>query len=489
MNAVSCRRLLAGAGAAGLGAAALAACGDNKKSGDKEDRGDGVNDSADVIVVGAGLSGLCAARELVRQGKKSLVLEARERVGGRMVRKSVIEDGWIDLGGQWIGPTHVGVLELADSLGVKHFDFYNKGRTTVDYGGTVSTIEDSFPPANPLPQVSPTDVAEANRVWEEFQAMSRAVDADRPWMSAGAAELDAQTVSAWLATATQSEFARFSLKHRILNDLGGDPDAASMLFALDAYAAGPDDEDPERWLFEGGAGQIPELLAKELGDIIRLGQPVTRIDQDASAVTVTTSAGEYRAAYAIVATPPYLAGAIDYNPPMPAQRLQFTQRAPMGSIIKFAAVYPTAWWRSKGLSGATVSDQPILATGDSSPPSGKPGILTGFASGPDAVRLTGTSEEERKKVVLTAFVAYFGVDAASPAEFSEMNWPAEKWTGGAYNAILAPNTLMTYGPAIAEPVGRIHWAGAESSLSRWTGYFEGAVQAGKSAAGAVIKRL
>ena len=484
MSTPNRRSFLAGAASVGLTATALAAC-----TAKAEKKNAGAAGAADVIVVGAGLSGLCAARELVRQGKKTLVLEARDRVGGRMVRKSVIDDGWIDLGGQWIGPTHVGVLALAESLGVKHFDFYTQGRTVVDYKGTLSTIDGPFPPSTALPTGWHTDVAEANRVWQQFHDLAATIDVDRPWTGPGAAALDAQTVSTWLATATTSEFARFAVKHRMLNDLGGDPDAASMLFALDAYSAGPDDEEPEKWLFDGGAGQIPERLAQELGDRILLQRTVFRIAQDTDTVTVSTGNGDFSANFVIVATPPYLAGAIDYSPPLPARRIQFTQRAPMGSVIKFAAIYPTAWWRAKGLNGATVSDRTVLATGDSSPPGGKPGILTGFVSGPAAVRLTDQPEDARKKVVLSDFTAYFGDEAANPAQFVEMNWPGEQWTGGAYNAILAPGTLTTYGPAIAEPVGRIHWAGTEASLSKWTGYFEGAVQAGNAAAAAVIKRF
>ena len=445
--------------------------------------------AADVIVVGAGLSGLCAARELVRQGKTTLVLEARDRVGGRMVRKSVMEGGWIDLGGQWIGPTHLGVLALAESLGIGHVDFYTQGRTVVDYNGTRSTIDGPFPPTTPLPSVSSDDVAEAKRVWQQFHTLAASIDVDRPWTSPGAAALDAQTVSTWLATATTSEFARFAVTHRMLNDLGGDPDAASMLFALDAYSAGPDDEEPEKWIFEGGAGQIPERLAEELGDRIQLQRPVFRIAQDADTVTVSTGSEDLSADYVIVAVPPYLAGAIDYSPPLPARRIQFTQRAPMGSVIKFAAIYPTAWWRAQGLNGKAVSDRTVLATGDSSPPEGKPGILTAFVSGPAAIRLTDQSEDARKALVLSDLTAYFGDEAANPGQFIEMNWPGEPWTGGAYNVVLAPSTLTTYGPAIAEPVGRIHWAGTDASLSKWTGYFEGAVQAGNAAAQAVIERF
>jgi monoamine oxidase len=475
--ALSRRNVVIGAAGIGLAAAAagaLAAC-----ARDTDVR------KADVIVVGAGLSGLCSARELVRHGKDTLVLEARNRVGGRMVRKSVIEGGWIDLGGQWIGPTQSNILALAESLGIKHFDSYEKGRTVVNYGGAVSTIDGSFPPTDALPSASSADVAEADRVWAQFRSLAATVNVERPWLTPDAPVLDAQTVTSWLATATGSEFARFSVNYWVLNQEGADPGATSMLFALSSYAAGPEGEQPEQSLFEGAAGQIPERLAAELGDRIILERPVFRIEQDAGGVTVTTGDGDYRADFVIVAIPPYLAGAIDYSPPLPARRNQFTQRAPMGAVIKYAAVYPTAWWRAKGLSGASASDRTVVLTADSSPPGGKPGILTGFVVGPAAIRLLDQPDDARQRIVISDLVTYFGDEAMHPGQFIEMNWPGEKWTGGAYNAVLAPNTLTTYGPAMAESVGRIHWAGSEVS-PKWTGYFEGAVQAGHAAAHAVL---
>ena len=442
-------------------------------------------ETADVIVIGAGLSGLSAARELVRQGKDVVVLEARDRVGGRMVRKSVAGGGWIDLGGQWIGPTQANILALAESLGIKHFDSYATGRTVVNYEGALSTIDGFFPPEAPFASVSADEVAEADRVWALFRSLAATANVERPWLTSDAAHLDAQTVTGWLSTATSSEFARFCVSYWVLNQEGADPSATSMLFAVASYASGPDEDQPEQSLFDGAAGLIPERLAQELGDRIRLEQPVVRIAHDAEGVTVSTADRDYRAHFVIVATPPYLAGAIDYSPPLPARRMQFTQRAPMGSVLKYAAVYPTAWWRAAGLSGTTVSDGNVLLTADSSPPNGKPGILTGFVIGPAAIRFADQPVDVRKQLTLSDLVAYFGEEARHPTEFVEMNWPGEKWTGGAYNAVLAPGTLTNYGPAMSEPVGRIHWAGSEMS-AKWTGYFEGAVLAGYDAAHAVL---
>jgi monoamine oxidase len=475
------RNVLAGAAGIGLTAAsvALTAC---------LPADDVAVSEADVIVIGAGLSGLCAARELDREGKDTLVLEARDRVGGRMIRKSVTGNGWIDLGGQWIGHTQSNILAVAGSLGINHFDSYATGRTVVNYKGFPSSIDGVFPPTDALPAVSSDEVAEANRVWNRFRALAATVNVEHPWLTDDAATLDAHTVTSWLATATTSEFARFCVEYWVLNQEGGDPAATSMLFSVASLAAGPDEEEPEQWLFDGAAGQIPERLADELGDRIRLEQPVYRIEQDSRGVTVATNDCEYRAHFVIAALPPYLAGAIDYSPPLPARRIQFTQRAPMGSTIKYAAIYPTAWWRDTGFNGTTVSDRTVALTADSSPLNGTPGILTGFVIGPTAVRLAEQPEEARRRTVLSDFRTYFGDQALQPVEFIEMNWPAEKWTGGAYNAVLAPNTLTTYAPGMGAPVGRIHWAGTEMA-PKWTGYFEGAVQAGYAAAQAVLHAI
>ncbi len=477
---ISRRSVLAGAVVAGV-AAVAAGC---AKEASLSSTGSGYERSVDVVVVGAGLAGLSAATQLTGQGRSVVVLEARDRVGGRMIRQQVIEGGWIDLGGQWIGPTMTSILELAKSLNIGHFDFYTTGQSVLYYAGHRSTFTGPGP-VKPVPGVSAADLKAAGRVTEQIAKLSKTVNVDKPWLTPGAGALDSQSVARWAQDATPSVFAQWLVGFYTLVQQGVSPSEMSMLYQLFGNASGPQSEEPEKWLFDGGAGQIPPLLAAQLGDRIVLSQPVYQIDQDATGVTVTTPGGRYRANFVIVAVPPSLAGAIIYNPAMPAQRLQLTQRFPMGSVIKFAAIYPTAWWRKNGLSGQAVAQLPTLSTGDSSPPSGTPGILTSFFIGDPAVTYSAVTPDARKQVVLENLSTYFGGEAMSPAQFVEMDWLTEPWTGGAYNSFMGPGVLTAYGPAISEPVGRIHWAGTEVAR-RWNGFFEGAVNTGHAAAQAVL---
>jgi monoamine oxidase len=440
--------------------------------------------------VGAGLSGLCAASELAKRGVSCVVIEARDRVGGRMVRQPVIEDGWIDLGGQWVGPTQTAILEVVKSLGISTFDSYVEGSTVLYYAGARSVISGSLAPVNPLPAipgVTEGDLVAAQKLSDQLDQLATTVNIAQPWLTPNAAALDNQTVTNWLDANTSSAFAKFLVGSSVSGN-GDDPDEISMLFLLYENATSPQAEEPEKWLLHGAAGQIPPRLAAALGDRVILGQPVFEIAQGASGVTITTEGAIYSGQYAIVAVPPYLAGAISYQPAMPAMRLQLTQRYPMQTVIKNACIYPTAWWREEGVSGTALSQLPACLTADSSPPSGRPGILTSFFSGPGAVALETKSLAERRQTAISNLVTYFGPRAANPSQYIEANWPAEQWSGGAFNGFLGPGVLSTFGPALRAPVGRIHWAGTETA-TEWAGYFDGAVRAGQDAASEVMVRL
>jgi monoamine oxidase len=443
-------------------------------------------------VVGGGLSGLTAALRLVQKGISVVVLEADAHVGGRMLRQQTVDGAYLDLGGQWVGPTQERILALADELGVQRFPWYHEGETVFIFDGDSGLFDGAFPPfegeSPPLPAVA---VEDAESAWEMVEDLAASVPRDAPWETPGAMQLDAETIQTWMEAHAMGDFARFVIAQncRIGGSGAFEPSQASVLHLAWTQANAPQDEAPETDLFSGAAGQIPELLAARLGDAVRLNAPVWGIEQDAAGVRVHARAGVFDAQYAIVAIPPTLAGGIHYDPPLPSRRQQLTQRMPMGSLLKVHAIYPSAFWRQSGLSGVGTGNLPLAEfTADSSPPGGVPGILTSFIAGDAAVNAGLESPDERQQAVLADFVTYFGAEPAEPVQFIEKNWPANPRTGGAFTDFMAPGVWTSYGQALRSPVGRIHWAGTETA-DRWSGYFDGAVRAGENAAAGVLAQL
>ena len=446
--------------------------------------------SADVLVVGAGIAGLSAARQIVASNHSCIVLEANNRVGGRMVRQAVGEGGWIDLGGQWVGPTQTAILDLAGALGVSHFDSYVTGKNVSYYNGRLTTYLGAWldPAAMvTIPGVTPDDVAAMITLGKKLEELIGTVNAAKPWLTPGGRALDSMTLATWLEANAATPFAKFAFSSLIRSN-GNSPGDISMLFTAWGGALGPHVEEPEKWLFNGAAGQIPTKLAAALGERVVLNQPVYAIRQDKAGVQVSTPTATYTARYVIVAMPPAIAGHIEYTPAMPAERSQLTQRFPMQSVIKSACIYPNAWWREEGFSGGAIGELPTVQVADSSPPSRVPGILTSFTVGGDAIGAQKLTAAQRRAAVISDLVRYFGPKAAEPMQFVEANWPSDQWSGGAFCGFLGPGVLTTFGSAIREPVGRIYWAGTETA-TKWIGYFDGAVRSGQDAAASVLGLL
>jgi monoamine oxidase len=190
-----------------------------------------------------------------------------------------------------------------------------------------------------------------------------------------------------------------------------------------------------------------------------------------------------------VALSPSLTGRIDYSPPLPALRDQLTQRMPQGTVIKAMAVYAQPFWREQGLSGQAASMLgPVKSTFDNSPPEGTPGVLLGFVEGRHARELGQLGREERRQAVLDSFKRFFGAEAARAIEYLESPWTDDRWTRGCYAGYMTPGGWTSHGPALREPVGRIHWAGSETA-TRWIGFMDGAVSAGQRAAREILSRL
>jgi len=447
-----------------------------------------------VIVVGAGLAGLSAARQLAAGDRDVVVLEARDRVGGRTEGGRLADGTPIELGGQWIGPTQNRMYELVAELGLEHFRTYNDdGQLLVDLGGKQRRMGSH---RGALPRLGPLAIADLGQGLARFSRLANRVDLAEPWRSPDAERLDGQTFGTWirrnLRTPTGRAYFRVACEAVFAADAGD----LSLLHALFYAHSGTDfetllavDRGAQQDRIVGGSIRIAETLAAGLGDRVRLGEVVTGIEQTDTGVTVATRTGAVEGSHVIVTLPPTLAGRLDYAPLLPSWRDQLTQRLPAGSVMKVYAAYDEPFWRADGLNGQAASDRgPVKVTFDNSPPSGRPGVLMGFLEGNDARRCARMSEAERRAAVLACFARYFGDRALHPVEYVERDWMAEEFTRGCYGAHFTPGVWTAYGPALREPVGRIHWAGAECSPV-WNGYMEGAVRSGEDAARAVAATL
>ena len=448
-------------------------------------------DVADVIVVGAGYSGLAAAWSLAGNGRSVIVLEARDRVGGRAWTQKFVGGGFVDNGGQWIGPGMTRILALAQTTEVKTFPTFGEGNTIISYKGKRTEVGAIGSEGFTLP-VPDTDVHEFMSAIVALDQLAKEVPADAPWEAPRAAEWDNQTMASWMDANLKTDGAKFALRIVAGGYFSVEPSDLSLLHVLFYIAASGGVEGLEEssltWRFDGGAQEIPNRLAERLGDRIKLETPVRTIDQTGDSVVVETDHGRFSARRVIVALPPVLASRIQYLPSLPPSRDQYTQRAPMGSTIKCHAVYPTPFWRERGLNGQILSDHDLNVTYDNSPPSGTPGILVGFLEGEAARRWADRSAEDIQQMTLEVFVRHFGEHARIPTHFFHANWANEPWSRGCYCGIPTPGTWINYRDALRKPVGRLHWAGTETA-TKWVQYMEGAVRSGERAAAEVHSAL
>ena len=435
------------------------------------------------MVVGAGLAGLAAARDLTAAGRAVVVLEARDRVGGRVVNATTADGSVVELGGQWLGPTQDRALALAEDLGVALFPTYNEGQNLVSYRGRHRRYRGA------IPKLPPRVLASIGQAQLRLDRMARRVPLEEPWQAASADEWDGQTVESWLRRHVGAAGAREMLRLAVRAVFATEAADLSLLhFLFYSHAGGLLDRllnvagGAQESRVIGGSQVLAVELAGRLGDAVHLSCPVRRIVQDDDGVTVHADAVSVHADAAVVAVPPTLAGRIDYEPALPPWRDQLTQRMPMGSVIKSMAVYNEPFWRADGLTGQVTSDVgPVQLTFDNSPPAGKPGVLLSFVEGVHARELSRCSPTERRQATVACLTRHFGPRAESPSEFLELDWSAERWSSGCYGAHLPPGVLTQFGSALREPCGRIHWAGTETATV-WAGYMDGAVRSGEQVA-------
>ena len=447
-----------------------------------------------VIVVGAGLAGLSAARRLVASGREVVVLEARDRVGGR-VRGGELAGHPVEVGGTWLGEGHAMMYALVEELGLATFRTWNdSGSVLLELGGRQSRLA---PHKGATPRLNPFALADLAQGLLRFERMATKVDLEQPWATPGARRLDGQTFESWIRRNLRTSAGRAYFHTACEAVFAADACDLSLLHALFYARSNADfetllavDRGAQQDRVVGGSVRVAEGLAVWLGDRVRLGAVVRSVRHGADEVAVELRDGSrVTGERLVVAIPPMLAGRLEYDPPLPSWRDQLTQKLPAGSVVKAFAAYPTPFWRDEALNGQAASDRgPVKVTFDVSPPAPEVGMMLGFIEGGDARDWVRLSAQDRRRSFLDSLVRYFGPAAGNPIAYLEQDWTAEEFSRGCYGAHFAPGVWTAFGEALRPPVGRIHWAGAEYAV-HWNGYMEGAVRSGEATADEVLRAL
>jgi putrescine oxidase len=445
---------------------------------------------ADVVVVGAGIAGLSAAKALVDAGREIVVLEARDRVGGRVLN---IEIGGQanELGGQWIAPYQSRARAYLEELGIELFPSFRDGsHVYVDPAGTVHRYEGHDAPLG--------DAAERAFMAgdAELDRMAKELDPEQPWAHPRALEWDSITFEAWLQAEVADGLARDLLRSWLAGGFLTKPaHTFSLLQGLWVIAgAGGTYElfEPDQCLayrVVGGSQLLPLRLAEQLGDRVVLGAPVRGIRWSERGVEVDATGVLATGRAAVVAVPPNLTGGIRLEPAAPGWRMRLEQGISQGVVIKALAVYDHPFWREDGLSGQGFAPHLLVRElYDNSPPSGEPGVLLTFLAGENAEAASRLSPAARRAAVLDGFAEYVGGAAREAVEYHELDWSAEEWTRGAYCATFGVGGLTRFGEDLRRPIGPIHWACTDIAGVGHM-HMEGAIRSGEAAAGAVLAAL
>lgn len=444
----------------------------------------------DVVVIGAGAAGLTAANDLRRAGLSVAVLEARDRVGGRLWTDT-IEGAMLEIGGQWISPDQQALIDTVAELGLSTFSRYREGDSVyVGPDGAVTRFTgDVFP-------VAPDTAAEIERITADLDAMVAEIDPDRPWAHPKAAEWDTISWDAWLRSQTDDDEAVRNLAFATGSAMLTKPTHAfsllqSLLMAASAgsYSHLVDADFILDKRVVGGLQQVPLLLAERLGEDVLLDQPVRSLIWDEGGVVAEAASVTVRARRAVLALAPVLYPRISFVPPLPRLQQQMHQHISMGFVIKVHAVYDRPFWREQGLSGTAFSPYELSHEAyDNTNHGDERGTLVGFVSDRNADDLFRLDAAERKERILESLSHYYGPEAKNPIVYYESDWGSEEWTRGAYAASFDLGGLHRYGADLRAAVGPIHLACSDMAGAGYQ-HVDGAIRMGHRAASEILEEL
>ena len=444
----------------------------------------------DVCVVGAGYAGLTAARRLSQGGKSVAVLEARDRVGGRIWTDHLADGTPIDRGGGWAAPKHDAILGLARELGVSTYKTWVMGSSLLVGDGRTRQYKGL------IPNIGLRAIVSIALAQFRIDRMAKQLPIDAPWTAKRAAEWDQRSVQWWVENSRVRKGIGYDLFEMAVRGLmTGDLNEVSLLHLLMLIKGHGSiqtlfsiENGSQDSLFEGGAGAIARRMADELGAAVRLDAPVRSISQRRDHVEVAADGVTVAAKHVVVTIPPVLVLEIAFDPPLPDDRETLYRNDIAGPETKTLIVYDEPFWRDEGFNGQSSEPGSVSETTlDSSPAAGGVGVIASFTFGPVAEKVDTMHPDERRRAVIDKLTARFGSRAASPRDFVETAWFNEEWTRGCSMAHMTRGTLTRYGHLLREPFGRIHWAGTETSTISH-GAIDGAVRSGERAAAEILDR-
>jgi monoamine oxidase len=433
----------------------------------------------DVLIVGAGFAGIAAAKKLKAANKDFVLIEARDRIGGRTLTETLDCGVTVDLGAKWVGPTQHLLWEWIRETDTESYETYDSGKNLLKFGEKISSY------SGVIPKIDPISLVDLGIAIEKMNKLSKGIPLENPWDHPKAKELDSMTLATWMDKNIWTKKARHLFEIGIQTVFAAEASEISLLFALFYFQSG-DNMDTlisikngaQQSILKGGMQGLVKKIAAPLMEHIHLSQALRKITQHESGLIAETDDLRIEAKKCIVALAPALMNQIQFDPILPQQKAQLYQRMPMGAAMKCYCIYPTPFWRELGLSGQIVSDEfPVKVTFDVGHSDSDKGIMLVFVEGNDARNFIDVEPEKRKKMILERLVKVFGEKAANPLEYTDKCWTGEEYSRGCYTGLMAPNTMTQFGQYLRTPFMHLHFAGTETA-TRWNGYLDGAISSG-----------